>query len=248
MTTMSSSPVAPPSSPSRQLRRVIVRVTIGSFSVAALMGIAALLAGGSFGETEGRILLTTLLVGVVSVGVLCYLATAGRPFQPVGVAGGAVVLVPFVTGLVMIWSSADSEPLGRTFGVGAVVAATLAQACLLLSLGDGASRLVRRLLVATLAAAALVAVTVSWLIIWSQDPPEGLLRALGVVAILDVLGTVTVAALAKFGGPAGAAGRAAPTLELPPELRDRLEREAAARGRQPQEMATEAVERYLHDL
>ena len=64
------------------IRRWIVRLTIGSFSVAALMGIVALLGGGEFGETEGRILLTTLLVGVVSIAVLCYLATAGDGPSP----------------------------------------------------------------------------------------------------------------------------------------------------------------------
>ncbi len=84
-----------PTSSTRQVRKVVVRLTIGSFSVAALLGIAALLAGGRFGETEARILLTTLLVGVVSIAVLCFLATAGKRFQLVGVAGGVTVLVPW---------------------------------------------------------------------------------------------------------------------------------------------------------
>ena len=73
------------------IRRWIVRTTIGSFSLAALLGIVALLGGGEFGETEGQILLTTLLVGVVSIAVLCYLATAGRRSQPLGIAGGVSV-------------------------------------------------------------------------------------------------------------------------------------------------------------
>ena len=60
------------------IRRAIVRTTIGSFSLAALMGIIALLGGGHFGATQGRVLLTTLLVGVVSIAVLCFLVTAGR--------------------------------------------------------------------------------------------------------------------------------------------------------------------------
>ena len=77
------------------IRKVIVRVTIGSFSLAALLGIIALLRGGEFGQTQFRVLLTTLLVGVVSIAVLCYLATAGRPSQPVGVAGGVIVLFPW---------------------------------------------------------------------------------------------------------------------------------------------------------
>ena len=121
------------------IRKVIVRVTIGSFSLAALLGIIALLRGGEFGQTQFRVLLTTLLVGVVSIAVLCYLATAGRPSQPVGVAGGVVVLVPLVTALLMIWGDVEngpSEAVLKTFGIGTAVAATLAQASLLLTLGE----------------------------------------------------------------------------------------------------------------
>src|SRR5699024_4338850 len=101
-TTSTTSTTAP-------IRRWIVRVTMGSFSLAALLGIVALLSGGEFGETEGQILLTTLLVGVVSIAVLCYLTTAGRHSQPVGVVGGVTVLVPLVTGLLLIWADSDGS-------------------------------------------------------------------------------------------------------------------------------------------
>ena len=148
-----------PTSSTRQVRKVVVRLTIGSFSVAALLGIAALLAGGRFGETEARILLTTLLVGVVSIAVLCYLATAGKRFQVVGVAGGVTVLVPLATALLMIWGQglADEPAVFKSFAVGAIVAASLAQASLLLALCERGRRLIRRLLAATLAFSGLVA-------------------------------------------------------------------------------------------
>jgi hypothetical protein len=246
MTTMTS-PAAPPASPTRQLRRVIVRLTIGSFSVAALMGIIALLSGGEFGETEGRILLTTLLVGVVSVAVLCYLATAGKPFQLVGIAGGVAVAVPFVLGLVMIWGgdTADQPWLYKPFGVFAVVAATLAQASLLLALCETGGPLVRRILAATLVFATLVALMTGYLLVFEdQGVGDWYFRLLGVVAILDVLGTVTVAALMKF-GPTTAEVGAGPGLALPPELRARLDAAALAEGRSPSEVAADAVERYL---
>ena len=113
-TSAPSAPSAPaaPSAPREvaPIRTAIVRVTIGSFSLAALMGIVALLRGGDFGETQTRVLLTTILVGVVSIAVLCYLATAGRPSQPVGVAGGLVVLVPLATALLMIWTDVEDGP------------------------------------------------------------------------------------------------------------------------------------------
>lgn len=228
------------------IRKAIVRVTIGSFSLAALMGIAALLGGGDFGATEGRILLTTLLVGVVSIAVLCYLATAGHRSQPVGVAGGAVVVVPLVTALLMIWGDVQSGPnetILKIFGVSAIVAATLAQASLLLTLADRARPLVRRILAGTLVLAAVLAVMTSLLVTGYEPGEDSFYRLLGVVAILDVLGTVVAAALMKFG--AGAADRSDTEVSLPGELAARLGGYAALAGRSRDDVVAEAVERYL---
>ena len=63
------------------------------------------------------------------------------------------------------------------------------------------------------------------------------------IAILDVLGTVTVAALMKF-GPSETSPEAA-TLTLPPVLSTRLAEAAALEGRSASDLATEAIERYL---
>jgi hypothetical protein len=232
--------------PTAPIRKAIVRVTIGSFSIAALMGIVALLGGGDFGEAEGRILLTTLLVGVVSIAVLCYLATAGRRWQPVGVAGGVVVLVPLVTALLMIWGDAQSSPseaVVKVFGVGAIVAVTLAQASLLLALADRGRPLVQRILAGTLLFAAVLALMGS-LLVTGYDPGEDwFYRVLGVVAILDVLGTVVAAALMKFG--AGASERPGRDVSLPSELAERVADHAARAGRSRDDIVAEAVERYL---
>src|SRR5665648_307761 len=70
-----------------RVRKTIIRLTIGSFSIAALLGILALLKGGEFSDTQGNVLLTTLLVGVVSIAVLCYLGTASKRYQWVGILG-----------------------------------------------------------------------------------------------------------------------------------------------------------------
>jgi hypothetical protein len=235
---------------------VIVRVIIGSFSLAALMGIVALLRGGDFGPTQTRVLLTTLLVGVVSIAVLCYLATAGRPSQPVGVAGGAVVLVPLATALLMIWGDVEegpSEAVIRTFGVGAIVAATLAQASLLLVLVERHRGGIRHLLAATLALAAVLAGMTSALVVgYNPSDNSYYLRILGVVAILDVLGTVVVAALARFGsrsvpGDEVDGGRAlgAGGIQLPDDLAQAVADLADASGRSRDEVVEAAVREYL---
>lgn len=236
--------------PPAPIRTAIVRVTVTSFSLAALMGIVALLAGGAFGETEAKILFTTLLVGVVSVTVLCYLATAGTRSQPVGVAGGLVVPVPLVAALTMIWRDWDTgvpEWLGQTFGVGAVVAATLAQACLLLALAARARPLVHRILVGTLVLATVLAGVISYLIVGPEPQEQAFFRVLGVLAILDVLGTVLVAALTRFG-----AGDANPvpstgTVTIPAELATRLDAYAARTGVSRDEVVSVALARHLEE-
>ncbi|WP_405064871.1 ribbon-helix-helix domain-containing protein [Kribbella sp. NBC_01510] len=231
------------------IRKLIVRVTIGSFSLAALLGIIALLRGGEFGQTQFRVLLTTLLVGVVSIAVLCYLATAGRPSQPVGVAGGVIVLVPLVTALLMIWGDVEhgpSEGIRKTFGIGTAVAATLAQASLLLTLGERARPGVRRILDGTLALAAVLAAMTSALIA-GFTPAEGgyYHRILGVVAILDVLGTVVVAALMKFGS--GDLERARADVRLPKDLAESVAELATKSGQSSDEVVAAAVRLYLRD-
>ena len=239
MTTPSTAPV----------RRWIVRITIGSFSLAALLGIVALLSGGEFGETEGRILLTTLLVGVVSIAVLCYLTTAGRRSQPVGVIGGAIVLVPLVTGLLLIWAGSDgsSDALVKTFAIGGIVAATVAQICLLLAPEGRGASLARRMLTATIGLAALLAVLTSLLVLGVHPGDDGFYRGVGVVAILDVLGTVVGAALMKF-GPGGTSDDREAAIDLPPDLEARLARHTGVTGQSREEVVLAAVDRYLTEV
>ncbi|CUR60272.1 conserved membrane hypothetical protein [metagenome] len=225
------------------LRRSIVAVTIGSFSIAALMGVVALLGGGSFGEGEGKVLLTTLIVGSASVAVLCYLATADTRFQAVGVLGGVVVLVPLTTALWMVWAEFDdvSEPLWKTFGVGLVLAATLAQASLLLALAGRVPSL-RWLLVVTLGCAAVLAAIVSVLIVAEVGDTDSMARVIGILAILDVLGTVVCIALGVFGR---IRQPAVEQIVLPADLRARLSARAAETGRSTNDLLVEAAERYL---
>ncbi len=225
------------------VRRAIAALTVVAFSIAALLGVVALIGGGTFGSDETRILLTTVQIGVVSIAVLCYLATAGTPYQPVGVCGGLAVLVPLATGLLLIWSSTDAgsdEGLWKAFGVGAIVAATLAQACLLLVLAKGEAPGVQVTLGLTLLVAGLLALALVMIVLGASiGDPE--VRAIGVVGILDVLGTVVVAALSKI-DPDDERGI---RVTLPERLRLELDGLAADTGRSRSEVVTRAVEEYL---
>jgi len=230
------------------LRSLFVAATIGSFSIAALLGVIALLGGGSFGEGETRVLLTTVLIGSGSIAMLCCLATDETPYRWVGVLGGLTVLVPVVTGLLMIWQSWDDNSdwgLLRTFGVGTTLAITLAQICLLLALAHGRPSL-RLLLWGTVALALVLGGTVSAMII-GETGSDGVARFLGVVAILDVLGTVVTIALARFGSSAPTARRTRETMAvgLPTALVGRLDVYAAHTGVSRDALVVEAVDQFL---
>lgn len=238
------------------LRRLVLTTTLGSFSIAALMGVLALL-GGDFGEGQARVLMTTVLVGLASIAVLTYLTTAGTPYQPVGVAGGIAVLVPLLTGLLLIWadySGNGSDATWKAFGLGIVVASSLAQVSLLLVLG-GAHRSLRPLLLGTLSLVAVLGVLVSWTILAGEDG-EGLLRLIGVIAILDVLGTVVVIALAVVArtgrsgmlpgsGPGAGSDTGAVAVTLPGSLVVGLDARARATGSTRDDLVAQAVTQYL---
>lgn len=224
------------------IRRLVVWLTIGSFSAAALMGVIALLGGGSFGESEGRVLLTTLIVGTASVAMLCYLATAGTRFQAFGAVGGLVVLLPTSVALLLTWGDpAWDDGIWQLFGVGVTLAATLAQMSLLLGLAGGRSR-VRGILWTTVALAAVVAVIVCGMIV-AEDATDGLVRFLGILAILDVLGTVITLALALFGNPT-AADPGAP-VRIPTHLEPQLAQAASASHVSREQVVADALERYF---
>jgi hypothetical protein len=225
------------------VRRIVVWLTIGSFSIAALMGIIALLSGGAFGEREGQVLLTTLVVGVTSVAMLCYLATAGTRFQAVGVVGGIVVLVPATQALLLVWDegSWDFEAFFKTFSTGLTVAATLAQLALLLAVAGDRQRL-RWVLWPTVALAVGVA-GVTTTVIFTEADSDLTLRTLGVMAILDVLGTLTTLAHAIFGNRSP--DEAGAPVRIPARLEAPLAAAATGSGRSRDDVVAEALDAWF---
>jgi len=224
----------------KDFRRLVITLVIGSFSIAALLGIIALLGGGELGEIEGKVLLTTVIVGVESIAVLCYLAVSGRPTAIVGLVGALASLVPFGIALALTWGGYDGDtPVWDVFGVSVTIAATLAHACLLLALDHGRLRVV---LAATLVAMAIVAAMISNAIVNGENLDDLYWRTFGVVAILDVLGTVVFAALGIFSRRAKADGE--PDL-MTPALESRVLDAARSRGVSPAQLITDALDNFL---
>lgn len=224
----------------KNIRTIVVHIVLGSFSIAALFGIIALLAGGIFDGTPSKVLMTTLIVGAESIAVLCYLSTADTKYSSVGVVGGLISLVPTGMSLWWVWSDPYdvAESVWKASGIGITVAASTAQACLLLAVAGDAQPRVRRMLRASLLAILIVAVMIIVPIVDGDDLGDLYWRSFGVIAILDVLGTITVAALAKFGvkHEQSAVGPLAPVLQ------QRITSEAARRGLSPDELVNQALD------
>jgi hypothetical protein len=228
-------------------RRVVLTLTIVCFAVAAAMGIAALVRPGSFDQADGKVLLTTVAVGCASIVVLCYLAVVPTRFAWLAYAGGVCAVTALATALLLVWHdwgaawSAAGE-IAQVFGVATTWGATIAQGTLLLALAAPPARdwrALRVVLIGTQACAVVVAGIVTALIV-VQDATEGGVRALGVIAILDVLGTVVTVALARFGHGPSLVG-----VPLPAGLAAALDQRARQAGRSRDDLVREAVTRYL---
>lgn len=224
------------------VRRVVLAVTISSFSIAALMGIGALLGAGDFGETSVRVLLTTVVVGCASVVTLCCLVAVAGRFHVVGVAGFMLTLATAALGLVLVWGPWDEldENLYQTFGVAVAASLTMAQVCLMLGLAGG-RRSLAPVMWSTIGLAVVVFSMVSTLITGYDDPADGFFRTLGIVAILDVLGTLVTIAVGVF----GRGDDASLTITVPPALAARVQAESAATGRPVREVVDQALARYF---
>lgn len=202
MTTTASAQRIERSGGLKRWRRVAVIAIIVSLSVTALVGIFALLFG-SFSELQGRIMLTTALIGAVSILALCDLAGTDRGFRWVSFAGLAVTAVTLLAGLYLIWvdwsGGADYEVLWKTLGLAGFAAVSAAHASLLLLLGARTNPVVRFGLWATLGLIGILYVLLAALIVTDGDvASDGYARLVGTVAILDVLGTIVVPVVALF--------------------------------------------------
>lgn len=183
-------------------RRVAVVTIIVSLAVTAVVGIVAILLG-NFSDVQGRVMLTTLLIGIVSILALCDLAGLDRAYRWLSTAGLVVTTIALVTGLIVIWWDYDGpdplEIIWKGFGIAGVAAVSCAHASLLLMLGKRTNRVVRVGLLVTIGLIAVLFALLSALILTDGNLAEdAYIRLVGTVAILDVLGTIVVPVVALF--------------------------------------------------
>lgn len=226
------------------MRRVVARLVIGAFTLAAALGIYALLAPGPFGEFEGNILLTTLVVGLTSLAALCYLASSASRWWPVGLLGAIIAVAPVLMSLTMIWgNSPGSETWWDVYGISITLALTLAQLSLLAGLTSSSRHRQDWLLITTAALALGLAALITALILSDGDIGDGVMRLLGVLAILDALGSLSLIALRVFGGRGYAPEASGAPITLDAERSARLRDLAARQGVSPEAMLDRLLSR-----
>lgn len=193
-------------------RRVGLTAFFTAVAVNAALGIYAVLVP-DFGETEGKVLATSLCVtGAVVVALACEPAWEHGLLGPVPVVTVVLGAAGFTLVLVGIWTEADTETWGRIVGTTFTLTAAGVVACLL-ALARLAPRH-RRVLHAGLVLLAVAAGLVVGLV-WTDDPGEWYIRVLGValIALAAVVVTVPVLHWVDRGelaaAEAGAAGEVA---------------------------------------
>jgi hypothetical protein len=168
------------------LRRLFWRGAAAVFSIAALVGIAAVL-GGDFGETQWKTMATCAIAFVCGSAALAgFACLERRVWRPAGIAALALGVVAFVTWTVALWDESGNDSLWKVNGVlGAWLLAALAVTTL--RLFATSPRLLATLVPATAAGACLSALVGTGMILAENGE---LWQLLAVLVILTVLGYV----------------------------------------------------------
>lgn len=180
------------------LKQVFLRTLIVALVGSALVGIYAFLFG-DFGETEAKILLTTLTISYFSVISLTCAAAfetkKGGVLGPVGLVVAALGFLAYVPGIWVQWF--ENEAYGKSMIILGIFAFSLAQTCLLALVP--LQKPLRWGLYATGSIIFALALLISGMLVFEFEE-EWLFRLAGVLGILDGCGTVLVPVLYKLTG------------------------------------------------
>lgn len=183
------------------LKNYLIGGIVGSLVVGALIGIYGVLFA-SFENVTLRILATTLAIGITSLTGLAntrHLESPHKPLRTFAWASIACSVIALVLVMVLTWIELDQGPFEAT-GIFAILAFSTAHISLLLPTKPRPAWL-KTIIATTIVCIVGVASTLCLLIAsaafvdWAG---EGFYRFLGVLAILDVLGTIVVPILSRL--------------------------------------------------
>ncbi len=187
------------------IRRIAVWTVVIALVITALIGIYTIVSG-ELGETQGKVMLTTLAVAAFSVLALCHLAIVERDVKAVGWIGIGMSALALLTAAILIWWNFGDytyQPSGiymnitKTFAISGLVALSLAHANLMLLLQTAPLRWIRSSLSVALILIAIVPTLVIPVILAEGNfPPQSFQdvywRFFAVILILDALCTIAL--------------------------------------------------------
>jgi len=172
-------------------RSLFIKLLVGSLVIGSAISIFIFLFG-EFGDTESKILGSIASLGFFSLLGLCssiiYEGGKGRRLSEIGMITAAAA---FALSMVAIWDMFDMDYLGKPMIIAIVIAVAIAHAALLLRLNPQ-NDLVQKIRRATLVCVAILATLIILGVVFEFFDTNGYWRVIGVVAILDVLGTILV--------------------------------------------------------
>lgn len=164
---------------------------IASLAAGGLLA-AGILLFGRFGETEEKIVGTTLLLGLFSfLGLASSLRMRQRGHVWLGIVGVTAAAAAFLLSVIGMWAEIDAAGFGKA-AASAMLAAGASGLASLLMVVRPAAPLVTWTFRVTLGLLVVAAVMAELLILWAPDLSEGdlFLRILGAAAILAALGGI----------------------------------------------------------
>lgn len=176
-------------------RRLVALAVAGALSVSAFLAVAILLFG-DFGQTEGRILATTTLLGAYSLLALpaAFLLDQGR-LRILAVLVLVLAAGGFSVAVTSLWLE-DGEEFGKAMGTITVFGLAAAQTAALAARMRPPERASVSRLFALSVALALVAAGLLATAVWAEIESEGYFRVLGALVVLDVLAVLLQPVLA----------------------------------------------------
>ena len=180
-------------------KKFFLRTFIAALSVSALIGIIIFLFG-DFGETEAKLLGTTLAIGGFSITALgCSTIHEQDEFRAFSLIGMLISVFGFLFTVCAIWALFDSDHkwVAQTVFTFIILSVSTAHGSLLLQI-KAKSKLIRNALIATIVFISIVTAMLIKATINDFEDSDFFFRLLGVFAILDVLGTITTPILNKI--------------------------------------------------
>lgn len=186
------------------IRRIAVWTVVVALVITALIGIYTIVSG-ELGETQSKVMLTTLAVAAFSVLALCHLAIVERDVKAVGWIGIGTSALALITAAILIWwdfgdymfQQGGYGNIVKTFTITGLVALSLAHANLMLLLQTAPLRWIRSSLSVALILIAIVPTLIIPIILTDgMFPPQSFQdvywRFFAVILILDALCTIAL--------------------------------------------------------